>query len=293
MKRYILSLLITSITLLVTAQQQLPNPSFENWTTNPLLPHAEPDTWYGSIEDCIITTNNILVCTTSTIQTTDAQSGIYAAKLVNIAGPQYLGDLLTGQLIYTYNTGIPGYTGYTDRPNSLTGYYKFNKTGSDKVTINVGTFNSGDKNTTICWGILDLTESKTDYTLFTVPLNYSFQPTLEPTDIFVGIYFNENASIDSDFTIDNLVFTYSTTASIVNATPSAASIQFFPNPAKGEIHFGQSVKNISIQTANGSMVLSHTGDTDMLNISTLENGIYIISYEHNDTRIHSKLIVEN
>jgi hypothetical protein len=287
MKKYIVLFFTITGSLFVRAQQQLPNPSFENWTFhNTSLPYEEPDVWFGTSVSCVSSSNQPpVVCETSTVKTTNAQAGLYAAKLVNVANSD--GSISKGQLIYSY--GSDGYVTFTDRPKTLTGYYKFNQTAADVVNIIV-TITGPTSTDIVAYGTLDLTASKTNYTLFTVPLQY-FSQSIAPKDIYVVISFNDNASASSNFTVDNLVLTYTTTPTST-ATPVSAGINFFPNPGKDKIHFEQPVKNISIKSANGASVLTYSGDNDEVNISSLDKGIYIISYEHNETLIHGKLIVE-
>jgi hypothetical protein len=290
MKKHLLLLLTIGGSFLTHAQQQLPNPSFENWTTNGDLPYDEPDNWFGTSTVCIAGTptdpTGPTTCSASSIKTTDAYAGSYAAKLVNLSSPQN-GSILEGQLIYSPTT--EGYVEFTSKPKSLTGYYKFNKTGTDIINITI-TITGPISTDLVAFGTLDLKASKTAYTPFTVPLTYMSQ-TITPKDIYVLIGFNDDASVDSDFTVDNLAFTYASTPTSTT-TPVAAGIKFFPNPGKDVIYFEKTVKNISIQSAGGSSVLTSAEDIDELNIGSLDQGVYIISYEHNDMLIHGKLIVE-
>lgn len=274
---------------LALAQQQLPNPSFENWTTNGFLPYDEPDTWFGTSVVCIIGTpanpTGPTVCDPSGIKTTDAHDGSYATKLVNLESPED-GSISEGQLLYSPSS--ENYVSFTAKPVALTGYYKFNKTGSDIISISV-TILGQTSTDIIAYGSLDLTTSKANYTLFTVPIEYFSSST--PKDIYVIITFNDDASINSDFTVDNLVFTYTSTPTL-SATPVSADITFFPNPGKDMIHFEKTVKNVCIQSANGATVLSYPGDINELNLRSMDKGMYIISYEYKDMLIHGKLIVE-
>lgn len=287
MKKYVLLFLTITGSFLTHAQQQLPNPSFEHWYTHTTsLSYEEPDTWFGTSVICTQTGNDPNICSPTTIKTTDAYTGSYAAKLVNIISEDDA-DILKGQLLYSYESD--GYVNFTSKPKSLTGYYKFNKTGTDIINISVTIYGASPINQ-VAYGTLNLTSSKTSYTLFTVPLTYMSQ-TIVPENIYVTISFNGDASVNSNFTVDNLAFTYTTTPT-VTATPASADIQFFPNPGKDMISFEKTVKNISIQSTNGAAVLTHTEDADELNISSLDKGIYIISYEYNDMLIHGKLIVE-
>jgi len=285
MKKSILLFLTLTGSLLSSAQQQLPNASFENWAAD-FVHYDEPNTWFGTSTSCNFTNPSSPTCIGTTIKTTDANAGTYAAKLVNIVNLN--SSISKGQL--TYSPPSDGYVNFTDKPKTLTGYYKFNNAGSDKISISV-TLVGATSTDIIAYGTLDLIASKTGYTLFTVPLQYISQ-SITPQDIYVDISFNDNASVNSDFTVDNLVFTYGTTTANTNATPTSAGVQFFPNPGKDIIHFEKTVKNISITAANGTAAIVHAANTDILTISALGKGIYIISYEYNETLIHGKLIIE-
>lgn len=273
--------------VLTHAQQQLPNPSFENWTThNTSLPYEEPDTWFGASVQCSQTgSSGPNICNATTIKTTDSNTGTYAAKLVNFNHED--GSNSEGKLLYSI--GSDGYANFTSKPNTLTGYYKFNKTSTDKISISVNIYGASPTDF-VAYGSLNLTASKSSYTLFTVPLTYLSQTTA-PQNIYVMISFNEGASVNSDFIVDNLAFTYSTTPTVA-ATSISAGVKFFPNPGKDLISFDKTVKNISIQSANGSVILTQVGDSKDLDITSLSKGMYVISYEYNEMLIHDKLIVE-
>jgi hypothetical protein len=285
MKKHLLLFFAVSSSLFAGAQQQLPNPSFENWATNASLPYEEPTTWMGASVYCDGTTAT-LVCSPTTLKTTDAYTGSYAAKLVNFIDPTDA-STFTGKLMYTNLSD--GYVNFTNKPKTLTGYYKFNNAGSDVITITVSLVGATISDI-VAYGTLNLTASKTAYTPFTIPLYYMSQ-SIVPKDVYVTIAFNDDASVNSDFIVDNLAFTYISTPTIA-ATPTSANIKFFPNPGKDMIYFEQTVQNISIQSVNGSSILTHPGDSNALNISSLDKGIYLITYVYNDMLIHDKLIVE-
>jgi len=290
MKKVLLLLLVNSMVLLASAQEQLLNGSFETWEKNILFENDELTDWWGISMNCTGqgTTEDPTTCETTTIKSTDAYAGTYAAKLKNIESTDQDNPISEGKLLY-YNDKLEEYP-FTSKPTSLTGYYKFNNAGSDKITINVFLYGENTNTDIVGFGSLNLAESKSVYTKFTVPINYS--KTTQPQHISVSILFNDDASLSSDFTVDNLLFTYPATA-IHGSTPSSAGIQFYPNPGKNEIHFEKSVSNISISTSNGQTVLQHVSETSELNIESLQKGIYIISYEHKGSLIHGKLVVED
>ncbi len=266
----------------VHAQQQLPNGSFENWSQNEDLPYDEPNTWFGTSVNCMGTP---FTCSATTLKIIDAHAGSYAAKLVNLANTGTDGSM-QGQLIYTPE--MPGYETFTSRPVDFNGYYIFAKESSDEITVSVTLV--GADNNPIAYGIIMLTETKNTYTRFNVPIDYLSTDAV--TGIYVEISFNQNADAASSFIVDDLFFTYVTTP-VVAKTPAAAGLQFYPNPGKDEIHFEKEVKNIRITTAEGNPVLENNAATNFLNIVGIENGMYIISYEHESVLIHGKLVVKN
>jgi hypothetical protein len=280
MKKQLLILLFSSFTFLTSAQDQLLNASFENWSTNPSLLTDSPNDWVGASVIC--TGINPAVCKSTTIKTTDAYQGTYAARLENI------NNNTVGQL--NYMTPIQEFYSFSYKPTALTGYYKFNNAGSDNITISVVLYGTSNSDI-VGGGTLFFNTSQNVYTKFTVPITYL--STTQPQNIYVGIRFSEFSSLSSTFTVDDLLFTYGTTTATQSATPVYAGVQFYPNPGKDVIHFEKPVTNISISTTNGSHVLAQSLESTSLNIDGLEKGIYIISYEYEGLLIHGKLIVEN
>jgi len=80
---------------------------------------------------------------------------------------------------------------------------------------------------------LDLTGSKTNYTLFAVAIQFVSE-SISTKDIYVIINLNDNASVNSNFTINNLVFSYTPTPTLT-AKQVSANIKFFLNPGKDTI----------------------------------------------------------
>jgi hypothetical protein len=281
MKKQLVLLAISCLCLSVHAQQQLPNGSFENWSQNEDLPYDEPDTWFGTSVNCMGTP---FTCSASTLKVTDAHAGSYAAKLVNLANIG-IGGSMKGQLIYTPD--MPGYEVFTSKPKTFNGFYKFTNAGSDEITVSVTLIDADEQ--PVAYGETILTETKSAYTQFNLPIQYFSSSAV--TGIYVEIAFNEDADAASTFIVDDLSFTY-LSSPVTAKTPVSAGIQFYPNPGKDNLHFEKPVSNISISTTNGLNILNAAEETNVLNIASLQKGIYIISYEYNQTRINGKLVVE-
>ena len=57
---------------------------------------------------------------------------------------------------------------------------------------------------------------------------------------------------------------------------------FYPNPSSGKVHFGIGVKNVQIMTLEGKVIpVSYAPTDDFLDLSSLQNGVYAITFERN------------
>ena len=124
----------------IAAQQQLENAGFENWEfVN--LPKDEPTDWSS-----IKTSDNPITNNAAPIvweQSTDARSGSYSVKLVNISvfGVVATGTLTNGRVhadfnpdsgyVYTQPDSAQWHTAFTSRPDSLAGWFKYYPVNND------------------------------------------------------------------------------------------------------------------------------------------------------------------
>jgi hypothetical protein len=65
---------------------------------------------------------------------------------------------------------------------------------------------------------------------------------------------------------------------------------FYPNPSSGIVHFGIGAKNVQIMTLDGVvMPVSYAPVDDFIDLSRLQNGIYVISFERNGKVYYEKI----
>ncbi len=125
----------------VFAQQQIENAGFEDWEyVN--LPEYEPTEWSS-----IKTSDNPVTNQSAPQvweQSTDAHSGNYSIKLTNVepfAGIVATGTLTNGRVhatfnpdsgyVYTYPDSAQWHTVFTNRPDSLVGWYRYYPASND------------------------------------------------------------------------------------------------------------------------------------------------------------------
>jgi hypothetical protein len=77
---------------------------------------------------------------------------------------------------------------------------------------------------------------------------------------------------------------------------SLTEVYFYPNPVKNILQFNNTnnaeVSNLEIFNQLGQKVFSQSAISSSLDLSVLKTGVYLISYEVNQTKVNSKLIKE-
>lgn len=75
---------------------------------------------------------------------------------------------------------------------------------------------------------------------------------------------------------------------MANIEVESTKVTVFPNPIVDKIHFSEKLKNIEINNINGKSIQQFKIETDHLDLSNLEKGIYVLVAESTD----GKRIVE-
>ena len=177
--------------------QNIPNSGFENWS----------NVQYFEDPDGFTTTNFVSYFAdgvANATKTTDSYSGSYALKLETldtdegpIAGAAFIGLLGNGAII----GGIP----FTERPDSLTGYVKYNVAGIDTAYVAV-LFKKFGAPLGICF--VQLTGNQNGYQYFSQPINWLI-PIISPDTLAIGIISSTLFGVPvpgSTITVDNLQF---------------------------------------------------------------------------------------
>jgi len=105
--------------------------------------------------------------------------------------------------------------------------------------------------------------------------------TLSSSD--TGIY---GMNTPAYFCFDNLYCDFITNVSMV----SDNEINIFPNPTNNVIYYNKYASNVNVLDINGKIVKIQNKNTNQINVSDLENGIYFFKAEINGNTVFRKFI---
>jgi hypothetical protein len=261
----------------VTAQPALMNGAFELW---------EKDTTI-TIHDW--KTNYL------TNRTTDAVSGNYAVKIVSeISGSNLNMDELRN-FDYIDTGGVTGGFPVINKTDTLAGYYKFSRTGTDSAWATIRL----EHNDTVSFVYNKYLLPASSYTYFEIP----FTMMKTPDTIMIGF---RNADWNADVSnsgnilyIDSLFFK----SDMVTAIPDHSLNLFekiiaYPNPAEDQLNLIFAVKNettLEIIDVSGNLIYSKSynglrSQTEKINMKNFSPGLYMIRVNNKDGVKTSKII---
>ena len=259
------------------AQNPVPNSSLENWSGSPM----NPDNWYSNN-----TGSNVL------ISQTPGYTGSFAAKgnVINFNGSNLVSPYL--------GCNFPVNQYY----NTLRLYYTTNLDSGDAFQISAAIYDTANI-------FLELNYYNI---VFTVP---TFSPfTLDIDSIGSGIPDhalitftiipmapNTTPHINSSFVVDGVELHSGTTG--INENVKLTNISVFPNPAKDKLFIYSDFKEnnpcqIILYDVSGKIVLQKKSTTpvngkitDVLNLNSINSGIYFLKLESENFTISQKVSV--
>jgi hypothetical protein len=166
-------ILMTFAAVLQGFPQEIPNSGFENWTLTDFFEEPASYSTSNSLSFMFGDTANV-------IKSSDSQSGSFAARLETLAlGSDTIpGLMMIGRLVgETIAGGVP----FNDRPDSLTGYVKYDMAGSDELYI-LCLFTRGGLPIGTVEG--SFTGTQSNYTRISIPVEW-FVPFLNPDTLKV------------------------------------------------------------------------------------------------------------
>jgi len=289
------TLLVMSFTL--PAQVNIPNYSFEEWTSYEGLDGAYIDLVDWTSSDYGGNTGNVL-------RFTPGYRSTYAAQMISNE-PLTLA-VLAGSVAFGGANSVQKYVALNnDSVTALTGYYTFMQGATalpDSATVQVTIYSKSiypGSLTEVGIGQIYITENVDgDYALFTVPITYTNTGsyyTIDSASIAMassaaGLYGGNGGTYGTTFTVDFLNFT---TASATGVTPTFANaegITLYPNPATNSINITNLPANaaqLSIADLTGKHVKTVPAVYGLLTISldNISNGMYFYTVTDNSGAI--------
>ncbi|MGZ4041921.1 MAG: T9SS type A sorting domain-containing protein [Bacteroidia bacterium] len=295
MKKTILSLLCCALISVVHAQ--IPNSSFENWTT--IGSYSNPDGW-GTMNN---TTNQAGIYTAT--KGTPGNPGASYLKLTSrtVSTTIVNGIAVSGQLDSITMQPKSGFA-FNMRPASFNGRWQHMIYGSSQGSILV-TLTRWDTglNQRIAVGSASVTLSGMvmNWANFSLPFNY-IDGGYPDTCIIILKASGSNPT-DLDYLwVDNLAFSGSVT-SIENNNSLSNNLSVFPNPCNNHVIVTFNIKEtqqttINITNINGKIILSKNVDfkhgemSQTIDISSLSAGIYFLKVISESGTAVKKIVVE-
>jgi hypothetical protein len=303
MKKITISLIVLIAIAIKINAQQIPNGSFENWST----PYTtlELDGW---------TSLNYLTAnypTYGTLRTTDAYDGQYALELKSgifdlTSGGYPIIDTSAIAILGVSTTSVPPGFAFAYRPEKLSFYYKFQlgTTPSgviDTARVFVDFLKFGNR---IGMGEFKIYGSSVStYTYHEIIIDWynGDIPDTMKIDLASGLtgisYHSDppyNNQIDNTLFLDKLIFEYS---SGLKDEKVAVAFNIFPNPANDMININKNSNEtltLNIYNIMGSLIKTEVlkQNQQQINVSDLINGIYMVKIKSNELIGYQNLIIQ-
>lgn len=272
---FITAVILTSANLLA----QLPaNGSLENWGTPPSKTYENPTGW---------STSNDIVgdfgLSNVTKVTTPVQSGTYAAKLesINIFGLSTAPGLIGIVTIDPLDQSITPGQAFTERPDSITGYYQYAPVNGDNfLVLGLLTKWNGTSRDTIGTAQFVSGNTVASYTQFSAAFQYTNSTTPDSLTVIVSSSaVLNNAVVGSIAYVDDINFVLGTTG--IDNFSLNNLVAVYPNPSSELISIAGLPLGyeLTLTDVTGKIITKEiaTNATHQIDISKLHNGTYMLS----------------
>jgi hypothetical protein len=276
--------------------QQLPNPSFENWTNQ--FFYEEPTNW-ATLNPIILFDAEAPISVT---KSTDAQAGSYSARIASTAAdfegtgtPETLpGILFNGFIDFATGAFVAG-TPFNFRPDSFKGWAKYAPDAGDafvvQATLSKWDATLGIRNT-LAEGVYFSDVATSAFTSFEFDFNYDSEDFPDTISVFVINTNPDMPAPGSVLWVDDFSLDY--TSSVGLNENSNDYFKAYPNPVTDVLRLrSDKDETVQIYSVNGKLVKTISiaqGVEKIVSCNDLESGIYMIHRENGKT---VKLTVNN
>lgn len=299
MKKSILSIVALMVHS-VLAFAQLPNNSFENWTS--MGSYNNPDGWYNL--NAMTSSMSVYTVTKGTGGASGGGSSYLKLTTKNVSGMGIMPGVAVSGVIdmatFKAKSGFP----FTQRPVKLTGNWQYMASGSDEgfVAVYLTKWNSGMMmRDTIAKATQTLSSMAMSWTAFN--LNLTYMSTAMPDSAIIILSASGITPVANSYLyVDNLAFVGSVTG--INAIGNLGStISAYPNPVSDNIFVELNVQKTSIlklqlvdlrgqliKEVDGGQILGKY--TTVINTSDVTKGVYFLRINVNDIVEVKKVIIQ-
>ncbi len=290
-KTHTLLLFFFFITLSIYAQNPLPNPGFDSWTTVGI--YEDPNNWSTLNSSTAI----VGVLTALKASGADVHSGTNAIKLItkNVLGQNANGIATTGTINTTTQT-INGGIAYTGRPDSITGWYKYTSVGGDNGFVAFVLLDAFDDTV----GFANFTTPASNvgnYTYFSTAIDYHNASTPAVARCLLSSSAGFTAVVNSTLFIDDLGLIFNSTGTSEELPVNETTLKYYASSQILSVRSQSIVINhAEILDLSGRMIVSypiHSSQSEF-KIENLSQGIYLVILydEALNTNLIKKITVE-
>lgn len=278
-KLYFTCLFVLGMSQLSDAQNAAtPNAGFENWTQ--VGNHYDPNNWDNLNPNTGIV--GVFTCTRAT--GADVHSGTYAIKLTtkSVFGVTANGIASTAELITTPPYGVTGGIPYSQRPDSIVGWYKATPaSNADSGFVQFVLLDGANDTVGFVRNYMPNTSVNT-YTRFSAPITYFSSATPVLSYWILSSSNPVTPQVNSSIIIDDIDLIFNSSG--INEANAETPIQMVSNLINEEVEIVNrtgKVANLLIYDSAGRLALENNinpGD-QKLNLQQLTNGIYFYKFE--------------
>lgn len=291
-------LLVSATTLFfagVNAQNAIPNPGFESWTSQGSYDDCAG---WGTIDQAV---SSACFCKGTAVKTNvagEVHSGVLAMKLktISVFGQTAPGIAATGTINQS-TAAVDGGVAFNLRPDSIVGWYRYSPSGADtgSVDITLSKWNGASRDV-VGHARFFKTTSVASYARFTLPLIYSLPGAPDTMVVILMSSSGGSPVVNSTMFVDDLDLIYNTTTGIANNI-SSSSASVYPNPNNGTFNIRMSDyenANVEIYNAVGQKVVEQTLQNNLtqLDLTNFSHGFYFVRVTKNNTLIYQSKIVK-
>jgi hypothetical protein len=290
------TLLLLSITFLTAAQAQIPNSSFENWTTTGS--YSTPDGWDNF--NSLTAPNSVYTCEKGTTGAPHGSS--FLMLTTKVVGSSTVPGLVQSG-VYDIATKKPKYGfAFTGRPLNLTGKFQYMTNGTDtgRIAGYLSAWNPVSHTRDLVADFtFDFAGTVTSWTSFSISLTYESGET--PDTAVIGIVSSNTTTTAGTYLyVDSLNFTGSA-AGVPMAIPSKYNITLLPNPATDKLSIDLGIAatdDVKLQLTDmfGRVVTERTWHSGnrvySMSLNTIPPGLYFVKLKLGDDIQTQQLVIQ-
>ncbi|HBS87200.1 MAG: hypothetical protein A2W91_03195 [Bacteroidetes bacterium GWF2_38_335] len=292
-KIFTLFFALTTLYFVSFGQVDVDNGGFENWTS--FSGYEDPTGWDSPNFEAAYASSFVVS------KSTDAYEGTFSVKLESKTVIMFVvpGVIVNGDFSYNISAGTADVSGgdpYTQRPEKLTGWYKYTPASGDSCTIVAGLMKRIDGITrdTVGSAVFSAKTAVSTWTYFEVPFDYNSLDN--PDSILIAATSTDytNAMAGSTLYLDKLQLAGGTVG--VQDVFEMLDASVYPNPAANDLYIdlksGQDAR-VKIINVIGKEVIKkeiEIGIRTKIDISKLPQGVYFIEVESSTEKFTQKII---